>query len=234
MELFAANAALAFVPPATVHQVAAGRAAEVSMGAKEELAFALNPAIGYFDPLNLGSADFWSKGNDATYGFLRQAEIKHGRVAMAAFVGYIVQANGIKFPWETLTSGATPEEKWFNLPIAARAQIIGFIGFLEWWSEFAGESHYMKGGKPGAFPSFGKDKYAMFHPVPFDLYDPFGLSKKRSEEDKAVGLLKEINNGRLAMIGIMGFMAEAKVEGSVPALTGLIKHFDGDVMIPFA
>jgi len=63
------------------------------------------------DPLNLGSADFWSKGNEFTYGFLRQAEIKHGRVAMAAFVGYLVQSNGIKFPWETLTSGATPEEQ---------------------------------------------------------------------------------------------------------------------------
>merc|ERR1719183_3200871 len=186
------------------------RTGGVSMVTKEELATSLNPAIGDWDPLGLAEADFWSQGNEATYGFLRAAEIKHGRVAMAAFVGYCVQANGIHFPYilGEPTSGVTPEEQWFNLPIAARAQIIGFIGFLEWWSEFAGESHYMKGGKPGAFPSFGKDKYAMFHPVPFDLYDPFGLSKKRSEEDKAVGLLKEINNGRLAMIGIMGFMAE--------------------------
>ena len=76
-------------------------------------------------------------GNEATYGFLRQAEIKHGRVAMAAFVVYIEQANSLHFPYflGMPTSGATPEEQWFNLPVAGRAQIIGFIGFLEWWGE---------------------------------------------------------------------------------------------------
>ena len=42
----------------------------------------------------------------------------------------------------------------------------------------------------------------------------------------------EINNGRLAMIGIMGFLAAEKVPGSVPVLS-FIKPYAGDVMQPF-
>ena len=40
---------------------------------------------------------------------------------------------------------------------AAKIQIILGIGFLEWWSELRlepGAAHYMKGGKPGYFPTF--------------------------------------------------------------------------------
>ena len=83
-----------------------------------------------------------------------------------------------------------------------------------------------------ADPSFKSD--VIPHPVPFDLFDPFGLSKNASPEKKANGLLVEINNGRLAMLGIMGFVAESKVPGSVPALSGLIKPYSGEVMAPFS
>ena len=43
----------------------------------------------------------------------------------------------------------------------------------------------------------------------------------------------EVNNGRLAMIGIMGFLAEGAVPGSVPLLKGVIPQYEGNVMIPF-
>merc|ERR1712146_328593 len=81
-----------------------------------------------------------------------------------------------------------------------------------------GEKHYMRGGKPGYFPTFD----ALPHPVPFNLFDPFKLSKNASPEKKADGLIKEINNGRLAMIGLFGFLSESQVPGSVPALSGIV------------
>merc|ERR1712083_1083988 len=54
--------------------------------------------------------------------------------------------------------------------------------------------HYMRGGKPGYMPSFS----ANVHPVPLKLWDPFGFTKKLTEEQKSKKLVAEINNGFLA------------------------------------
>jgi len=198
-----------------------------------------NPVLKFYDPLDLSSSTIWDNTNDQSIAFLRQAEIKHGRVAMAAFVGYIVQSNGIHFPWPISTDGTpfpsaagSPPEQWDALPDVAKWQIILFVGFLEWFSEAAG-THYMRGGTPGAFPKFSDYPELILHPVPFNLYDPFGLNDKNSAEKKEAGLIKEINNGRLAMIGIMGFLAEQKVEGAVPLLKGIVPHYAGEPMAPF-
>jgi hypothetical protein len=198
-----------------------------------------NPVLKFYDPLELSTTTIWGNSNDETIAFLRQSEIKHGRVAMAAFVGYIVQSNGIHWPFPIDFDGTpypyaagSPPEQWDALSDAAKWQIILFVGFLEWFSEAAG-THYMRGGIPGKYPAFSD--YSMVpHPVPFNLFDPFGFSKNKSEEAKANGLIKELNNGRLAMIGILGFISEQRLEGSVPLLKGLVTHYDGETMAPFA
>ena len=56
-----------------------------------------------------------------------------------------------------------------------------------------GEKHYVKGGKPGYFPSLKSVDWP--HPVPLDLWDPFGFTKKMTPERKEKALLAEINNG---------------------------------------
>jgi len=203
----------------------------------------LNPNVGYWDPLNLSTQEFWGQSNEATIGFLRHAEIKHGRVAMAGFVGYIVHENGIRWPWPltgdlpdySSFEGLSAPDVWDNTPLVAKLQIILAVGFFELWSESSnllekeGEAHYMRGGKPGYFPTFD----SLPHPVPFNLYDPFKLNADRDDEWKAERLLMEVNNGRLAMIGLFSFLSEAKVPGSVPALSGLIKPYAGEIMAPF-
>jgi len=103
----------------------------------ETLAAKANPVVKFFDPLNLAEAEFWGTSNEATIGFLRESEVKHGRVAMFAFVGYIVHANGITWPWPMTLSGepfpqvSNAPEAWDAIPEAAKWQIMLFVGFLE-------------------------------------------------------------------------------------------------------
>jgi len=230
--------------PASPRAASASR--NVRMAALDDLkeqAMNLNPVVGYFDPLSLSEGEFWGQSNDATVGWLRHSEIKHGRVAMAGFVGYCLHENGIRWPLPLSTQlpdyssfeGLSAPAVWDAVPWKGRLQIIAVIGFFEIWSESSyilekdGTSHYMRGGKPGYFPTFKE----LPHPVPFNLFDPFGFQKGLSAEAKAKKLNAEINNGRLAMLGLISLLSEARTPGCVPALAGVVKHYDGRVMVPF-
>jgi len=212
-----------------------------------ELAESTPGPVQYWDPLKLSEQDFWGAGNDATIGFLRHAEIKHGRVAMAGFVGYCLHENGIRWPFPLSTSlpdyssfeGLSAPDVWDATPLAARLQIIVVVGFFEFWSEWStaleadGMVHHMSGGKPGQFPAF--NTFGVTNPfLPLPLFDPFGFTADLSEEEKATKRLREVQNGRLAMIGLFSLISEARVPGAVPALAGLIKPYDGEVMGPFS
>ncbi|KAH8043953.1 chlorophyll A-B binding protein [Aureococcus anophagefferens] len=124
-----------------------------------------------------------------------------------------VSHDPVRRPWPKLGEGGVPA-LWDALPEISKWQIILFVGALEFWSEIQGvgdgEPHYMRGGKVGGMRSFKSLKLG----IP-DLYDPTGGLRNASEEKKARGRLVEINNGRLAMIGLFGFLAEAKVPAPV-------------------
>merc|ERR1719262_686733 len=208
----------------------------------EALAKEQNPVLGYWDPIGLADIDLWGQGTEASIAWLRHAEIKHGRIAMAGFVGFMAAANYetvgaplAKMMFAPIASGLSAPEVWDALPFLAKLQIIGAIGCLEHISEDKnflaadGMTHYMRGGKPGYFPTFA----ANVHPCPLNLWDPFGLTKTLTPAEKAKKLNAEVNNGRLAMIGLFGFISASCVPGSVPALDGVIPFYSGDVMAPF-
>merc|ERR1719271_1955939 len=211
----------------------------------------LNPVVGFWDPLDIVNENTAPE----TIGWFRHAEIKHGRVAMAGFVGYLVHAAGIHFPWNLhgpipfipgledkevisfadISAAGGPADMWDALPTAAKLQIILVVGFLEMHGESSlaleadGQKHYVRGGKPGYYPSL-KGRYP--HPVPLNLWDPFGFTKKLSPERKEKALLAEVNNGRLAMIGLFGLLSASKGL-IVPGLDSLgLKQYAGEYMAP--
>lgn len=159
--------------------------------------------VGPFDPLGLALT-----GSDETLAWFRAAELKHGRVAMLATTGYIVQGAGIHFPgmlssdvsFESL-SALKPLDAWSAVPDEGKAQIYFTIFLAEVISESTG-THYTKGGD---LPTI------VFPPIDFSGVDAATLKTKQD---------RELNNGRLAMIAIMSFCAAANIPGSVPALVG--------------
>jgi len=188
---------------------------DIALDNLKAIATASNPVLNYYDPINLVGAKFLDTQSE-TIGWLRHAEIKHGRVAMAAFVGYCVQASGLNWgsggPWPTV---ASPEAQWDALPNTLKWYVILAVGFAELIDEADSEGHYTLGGRdPGRIGLFQRNT-------------------KKSAEKLATGRAKELNNGRLAMIGTMGFVSEASVPGSVPILTGKIPAYEGNFWAPF-
>ncbi|GMH78565.1 hypothetical protein TL16_g07854 [Triparma laevis f. inornata] len=129
-----------------------------------------------WDPLGLAEI-----GSDETLAWFRHAEVKHGRVAMAAFTGWAVVGAGLHLPGDLTRAGLhfadIPKAglaAWDATPGIGKVQMLVFAGLVEFHDEifqakgFNGKEskHYLRGGTPGR------------NAVP-GLYDPFGLSSRR-------------------------------------------------------
>merc|ERR1719326_2198554 len=162
-----------------------------------------------WDPLNLAST-----GSEQTLAWYRHAELKHGRAAMLASVGYLVQVNHLHFPgllsvtknisFASL-SELKPYEAWEAVPAEGKLQI-ALVGFA---LELAAESgspdgHYMRGGTPGDLQ--------FLNTLP-------QWEGKMSDAEYLRRQNAELKHGRAAMIFLASLIAANNIPGSVPALT---------------
>ena len=152
---------------------------------------AINPGPqGVFDPLGL-VAD----GDQTKFDRLRYVEIKHGRICQLAFLHWVLIANGITLPGQLSSSEniafADVANGWagsLQVPVAGALQILAFVGFLE----LAVMKDSANGAAPGDFPGDFRNGFIDFG------WDTF------SEEEKAAKRGIELNNGRAAMMGVLG------------------------------
>ena len=149
---------------------------------------------GYFDPL--GFAQTGISLNDVKR--YREAEVQHGRVAMLASVGYLA-GEAVSGPF-SITGPANDQLQ--QMPAPAFALLTLFIGYAEirraqiGWVE----------------PSLTQWTKTLFtlrdNYYPGDLgFDPLGL---KPSDPKAFADMqtRELQNGRLAMIGVAGMCAQ--------------------------
>ena len=136
-----------------------------------------------FDPLGL-SENFDIK-------WLREAELKHGRVCMLACLGYVVQ-EFIHLPAE-IYQNPNPIGAVSDVGPQVMLQIVFGMGFVEYG---------MNKGKMTSLTMFeDKDR------VPGDYgFDPLGLMEEGDPNEYA---LKEITHGRLAMIAFSGMLQQS-------------------------
>jgi hypothetical protein len=153
--------------------------------------------LGFFDPL-----DFCGEATEGKIKFYREVELKHGRVAMLASLGFLVGENfhplfggGIDVP-SYIAFQETPLQTFWPA-------VILFISILEVFSVFSFNTPL--GGEPWTIRSDYENG---------DLgFDPLGLKPTDPAEFKEMAT-KELNNGRLAMIGMAGMVAQELVSGS--------------------
>lgn len=146
----AVSTASAFAP----QQSANTKSTAVGLTKKEILSSPNTIELGkIYDPLGLSEL-----GGDETLSWFRHSEIKHGRIAMAAFVGWCTTGLGLRLPGELapgLPFDSIPSkglEAWDAIPGWGKAQFLLFAGLIEFHDELFFSkrgTHYMKGGIPG-------------------------------------------------------------------------------------
>jgi len=129
--------------------------------------------------------------------WLREAEIKHGRSSMLATVGFVMQ----QF-WTI--PGYTPVDDANMAPSvvgdSAMLQIVYWMGVLEFWTNKGNVTMETMFSDPDREPgNLG--------------FDPMGLAVGKTEDEMNMMKLRELKNGRLAMLAIGGMIHHNWITG---------------------
>jgi len=156
--------------------------------------------LGFWDPLGFCKGDDINVMED-DFKRRRAVEIKHGRVAMYACIGYIVPEY-FKFPgylspsldlkFADVPNGLAALSK---VPVIGLAQIVAFCGAIELTGFGSGNSTPEEPGNYGVgFPNF--------------------IGKVEDSGERNSKLAAELANGRLAMVAIIGMFFQDGLTGS--------------------
>lgn len=137
-----------------------------------------------FDPMGISD-------QVANLKYVRAAELKHCRVAMLGFAGWIA-TQFVHLPGE-IYAESNPLKALTTVPLLSQIQIFLFIAAIELAT---------------LDKTYTADK-------PWELgFDPLNFSKGKSAEQMKDLELKELKNGRVAMIAIMGLIAQDLATGT--------------------
>jgi len=161
--------------------------------------------------------------------WFQNAEIKHGRIAMVATIGFLVQKLGVHFPLYLGPTGSNcfhpaSDEAWMisrssgvtfsDIAAAAPLDAIKMVPGAGWlqiavvagWFECVAYNRQYNPGFEDAIPGdYG--------------YDPLGFTKGEGglERPELKSLrLKEIKNGRVAMLTIAAWVSNEAIPGAFP------------------
>jgi len=175
----------AFVPAPALRSVATPTFQQPAVVAKIEDMVGSGLPLGYFDPLG-----FSKDASPETMKKFREAELKHGRVAMLACFGMITADK-----YHPLFGGNNSPNPWLaatQVPKLGWLQIFTFIMFME---------------VIGILNSRRPD----YEPGNF-----LGTSQWEMDATWVSYQTKELNNGRLAMFGAIGMLTGSYITGKGP------------------
>eukprot|EP00578_Thalassiosira_sp_NH16_P027651 CAMPEP_0181103090 /NCGR_PEP_ID=MMETSP1071-20121207/14677_1 /TAXON_ID=35127 /ORGANISM="Thalassiosira sp., Strain NH16" /LENGTH=206 /DNA_ID=CAMNT_0023186135 /DNA_START=186 /DNA_END=806 /DNA_ORIENTATION=+ len=191
-----AGSAAAFAPASTGKASTALNAFENELGAQ--------PPLGFYDPLG-----FLDDADQERFDRLRYVEIKHGRISQLAFLGQITTRAGYHLSgnidgagdsFDSFPNGFAAIGGPDSIPGAGTGQIIAFIGLLELFVM----KDSANGAEAGEFVGDFRNGALDFG---WDTFDEDTKLQKRAVE---------LNQGRAAMMGILGLMVHEQLGGSVP------------------